>query len=218
MEELLKQLQRGDIPFGVFYGQTDREWRAMATTQYNRMGWRLQGNADVEDVFQEMVMSIGQSVSDYDEERSGMGLKRFVVWRAYAAAKDFINQQCGAYKGRTAGPPRCPVSVSCLKVTGATDDPRLAADTLLEQLSAVGASQEWNIDVQTVRDHVVRTMVDRVVMTSLLEVGGSLRAITDSIYQDERLCVELSLDTPEKTYGMVRRAAKRFVERAACMA
>lgn len=222
MDELLEELQRGDITFDAFYRQTEGAWRAMATTQFKRMGWRLQGSADLDDVFQEMVMSVPQSLKDYDESRSGMGLKRFVVWRAFTAAKDFINQQCGAYKGRTCEPPRAPVTASMVNLprghSGADSEAQATVDNLFDRLSAVDADQDWSADLQARRDAVCQTLVDHVVMTSLLEVGGSLQQIADAIYAREDLRTELELGSRSKTYGMVRRATVRFVDRAAGMA
>ena len=220
MDEQLEQLQRGDITFDAFYRETETAWRKMATTQFKRMGWRLQGSADLDDVFQEMLMSIPQSVKDFDESKSGMGLSRFVVWRAFTAAKDFINQQCASYKGRTCEPPRAPTIAAMLGLShehGGYGSTQVPVNKLLQRLSAVDAGQEWCVDVRVRRAAVCETMVDHIVMTSLLDVGGSLQDIADAIYNDESLRVELALRTKNTTYGMVRRATRRFVDRAALM-
>ena len=215
MDELLQQLRDGDITAQAFFTETDQEWRAMARDRYRKIGYRLQGNADVEDVFQEMVISALQSVKDYDPTRIGMTLKKFVVWRAYVAAKDFVNQQCGAYKGRSSSPPRCPIVASWLDTRNTGNNHTV--DGLLDRIMFVDADQEWGADVRAVQALVVKTMVDRVVMNSLIQVGSSLQDICDHIYADDKLCAELNLGTKKKTYGMVRRTTKRFVARAACM-
>lgn len=221
MEKLLEQLQRADITSNAFFRQTEGEWKAMAANQFNRMGWRLQGSADLDDVFQEMVMSVTQSILDFDESKSGMGLKRFVVWRAFTAAKDFINQQCGAYKGRTNEAPRAPIIASMVPgydfLGGHHNDNSDGLTALFEKLSAVDADQEWCTDVRARRDAVCETLIDHVVMTSLLEVGGSLADIAEAIYAREDLRTELKLGSCKKTYGLVRRTTKRFAARAAGM-
>lgn len=218
MDQLLQQLRDGDITAQTFFTETEQDWRVLALNRYNKLGHRLQGSADVDDVFQEMVISVFQSVEDYDPERTGMTLKKFVVWRAYTAAKDFVNQQCGAYKGRTSEPPRCPLSAAYIESPRLNSDTEhTLADDILDRRMVVEIDQEWGVDVRAVQALVVKTMVDRVVMNSLLQVGGSLQDICDHIYENDRLCAELNLGTKKKTYGMVRRATKRFVERAACI-
>lgn len=219
MDELLKQLQQGDITFDVFYRETEGAWRKMATTQYRRMGWRLQGSADLDDVFQEMIMSVSRSVADFDAERAGsVRLKAFVVWRAFTAAKDFINRQCGSYKGRTSEPPRAPIIASMFANGRSADHVLIETHTMLQRLSSIDADQEWCMDVRIRREAVCETMVDHIVMDSLLEVGGSLEAMCEAIYNNKSLREELSLTTRRTTYGMIRRATLRFVDRAAGMA
>jgi len=221
MDALLTQLQQGAITFDAFYRETESNWRKVAADQFRKLGWRLQGSADLDDVFQEVVMSVPRSVADFDEARSGMGLSKFVVWRAYAAAKDFINQQCGSYRGRSCEPPRAPTIASMVSLPGRGGDDAsgatTAVDSMLQRLSATDADQEWCMDVRARRAAVCETMVDHVVMTSLLEVGGSLDAMASAIFENKSLREELELTTEKRTYGMVRRATVRFVDRAAGM-
>lgn len=224
MNQLLQQLKAGDIDFGAFYKATHVEWRTMAAGLFKKAEHRLEGSADLDDIFQEMVMSVPKSVAAFDPAKTSMTVKKFVVWRAHAAANDFVGYQCGAYKHRTGAPPRAPTIAACLGVRARTGAPagRAPSDSVdngtVEAMSVVDADQEWCVDVRAVRRAVCRTMVEHVVMDRMLTVGASLRDITDSIYQDIELRQKLELSSQKKTYGLVRRVTTRFADRAAGMA
>ncbi len=220
MHRPLLQLKRGDIAFEAFYIETKSDWNRLAAKQHRRMKHRLQGSADYDDILQEMLISIPESVETYDAEAGSMGLSSFVIWNAFAAAKDFINQQCGSYKGRTKEPSRAPTITSCLPVRDHVDadgseDRR---ETMLQQMSAIDPDQEWAVSVRERRDEICETLVEHVVMSKLLEHGASVQAIAEAIYENEKLREELGLTTQQRTYGMVRRVTKRFVQRASCLA
>lgn len=220
MEKVLYQLRNGDITFDSFYRTTISDWDAMAQDLHNKIGWRLQGNADVDDIRQEMLMSASRSIETWDSEL-GYGLKKFVVWNAHTDAKAFVSRQCGAYKHRSTEDPREPISMAHMPLahestsSAASFPPATRVAEYLDSLSAVDPDQEWFTLTRTHRDALCKTMVENVVMDRLLTVGASLAAIADSIYNDSELRASLELSTRSRAYGLVRRITTEFANRAA---
>lgn len=231
MDTELSHLKTGTIDFDTFYVLTRQHWDRLSAALFRKAKHRLQGSADLEDILQEMLMSIQPSVDKFDAARTSMTLKKFVIWHASVAANDFVSRQCGAYKHRTASPPRAPTIMACLGSrahgTSGDDDGDTTkmgrngtgrSDMTIDLMATVDADQEWVVDVKARRAAVCKTMVEHIVMEQLFNVGASLADIADSIYNDDSLRERLNLQTQKKTYGLVRRVTAQFADRASCMA
>lgn len=208
-------LKRGDISFATFYELTKSDWRAMAAKQHVRMKHRLGGVIDFDDILQEMLMSIPKSVEAYNAERGSMTIGSFVVWNAFAASKDRINQQCGAYKGRTMSKSRAPVCAS--QLVRETEDGDADGDARLEEMIASEAEQDWAAMVRERRSAICETLLDHVIMDHLVERGASLNAIAEALFENVTLREQFGLANKKVAYGTVRRVTDRFVERAATL-
>jgi hypothetical protein len=204
-------LKRGDITFEAFHTMTASDWRKMAAKIHRRMQHRLGGSVDFDDILQEMLASVPKSVEVYDAEAGSMTIGGFVAWRAFAAAKDHINQQCGAYKGRSASPVRAPIAASVGVKRGRTGE---TVEVSLEQMAAVDADQDWACIVRECRQQVCETLLDRVVMDKLIERGGCIKSIAEALYENEHLRERFNFSSKATTYSVVRRVTQRFVERA----
>jgi DNA-directed RNA polymerase specialized sigma24 family protein len=218
MNELLLQLKAGDITFAQYYQEAREEWKAMSQALFKRCAHRLQGSADLEDILQEMLMSIPTSIEAYDATRTRMPLKKFVVWHAHAAANDFVGRQCGAYKHRASEPARAPTIAACLPLRAATPLGADKAEDYLETLAHTDANQEWAASVRESRAALCSTMVEHIVMDHIFMVGANLKDLAESIYNDVGLREVLELKTQNRTYGLVRRVTASFANRAAGMA
>jgi hypothetical protein len=214
IQRSLLQLKRGDIDFAMFHILTAQDWQRMAAKVHRRMKHRLGGSLDYDDILQEMLASVPESVEVYDPEAGSMTLGGFVVWRAFAVAKDHINQQCGAYKGRTSSPSRAPVASSVMSSRQQHGDSFEVFDVMLEDRVGVDPDQEWVAIVRECRDAVCKTLLDHVVMAHLIERGGCLQSIADDLYEDQSIRSQFDFTSRAIAYKTVKHVTREFVARA----
>ena len=199
LSNALNDLKLGHINFTQFYRRTDKDWTALSTRFYSMHRAQLLGNSEVEDVKQEMLAGIATSVEAYDSSRGSMSISRFVVFRAFSQAARYARKQRDA-KWRAED----------------TSSPGVSFVSLDDRacMPSSPANQEWCLDIKQRREAICKTMIDHVIMDTIMERGASIQVIADALFENEMLRQKFDLKSRSRTYTMVRKVTHNIAERA----
>jgi DNA-directed RNA polymerase specialized sigma24 family protein len=175
MREWLEKLRDGEASFAEFAAGTANDWRLLSFWLLRR--WSLPPAVSEEDVQQEMLLECWRSVPLWSPD-GGQPLKKWVVYRSVASAKEWLHKQRNSYKRRGSKASRFPLAFSAL--TEREVD-------LIDYWAFRAPTQETNLFRREVLSATLgrcRSDRDHYVVVAVIEAMGDIEGAVEWLYSD----------------------------------